>query len=67
MIIKKSYFLTAKANKRLKNNGKDIGVAVWFVSDIDISLVENIGNKEERTMIFPESNRVLKNKELNLI
>lgn len=62
MKIKTSYFLTAENNKRLIKEGKDIGTAVWFAPDIDISMVENIGSKEERTMIFPDNNMILKNK-----
>lgn len=57
-----SYFITAEEGKRLIQNGKDIGVAVWFSPGKNIEGIENIGETQIRHVLRPEEGMVLKNK-----
>lgn len=56
-----SYALTAEQGKHLirKNDNKDVGVYIWLATGIPASDFNNVGNVEERPMLFADEGKDL--------
>lgn len=57
-----TYFLKAKEGKRLIQDGKDFGAAVWLGINKSADGFENVATKELRQVIVPDDGKVLRNK-----
>lgn len=58
---KMSYALTALPNTRLirKSDGKDVGHYIWCAAGIPPTEFDNVGDIEERPMLFAEEGKEL--------